>query len=108
MKLRHFIDIMEHTVTDKTPLGKVRTWTKRETLPCLVRLESLEGRSKYQQIGHSEVNQSVVFRMPISLAMKENMFRYNGKWLEIVEPPGNPDGVNRYVTISVRSTEEPT
>lgn len=104
MILRHDVDVLEET-WENTPLGRVSTWTTRETIPCLVKLESLEGRGKFEQLGYSEVKRTVVFRGPVNLSIKDRLL-FEGQLLEIIEPPGNPDGVNRFVTVSVREIEE--
>ena len=104
MILRHEVDIMSEQVVNSGAMGDEKEWVAvEECVPCLVRLENLDGRAKYQQIGHSTVTNSVVFR-DVDLTM-DHKLKWGDQWLEIIESPGNPDGVGRYVTVLVRPWE---
>lgn len=65
---------------------------------------SLDGRTQFQQIGHSSVAGKLIFRGPLGfdLNMANHRFNYKGEYYEAVEPPSNPDTVNRFVSITVR------
>lgn len=104
---REQLDVYEHTPVSKGPLGEVKEWAFRESIPAIQRLESLEGRAKHQQIGHSAAKKSFVVRGPAELTINERL-KCGNQWYAIEEPPGNPDGLGRLVTIYVREIEEPS
>lgn len=86
------------------PLGPTEEWTNVATLWGAFAEVSLEGRTQYQQIGHSSVAGKLIFRGPLgfSLNMANHRFIYKGEYYEAVEPPSNPDSTNRFVSIVVK------
>ena len=86
------------------PMGTTVEWVAIATLWGGFAEVSLEGRTQFQQIGHSSVAGKLVFRGPLGfdLKMADHRFKYKGEYYEAVEPPSNPDTVNRFVSIVVQ------
>ncbi len=104
-RLRHRIVVLEKN-SSPGPLGRDLDKRKVAMLWGAFIELGLDGRAKYQQIGHTAVTGKMIFRGPVSLDMSRHSFFYKGKEYEAVEPPGNPDTQERYITIVVR--ERPT
>ena len=100
-RLRHRIEVQEKRETPG-PLGPNIEWVKvAERWGAFVEI-NLDGRAQYQQIGHSSVAGRLVFRGPLDLNMANHRFLYKGEYYETVEPPSNPDTVNRLVSVVVK------
>ena len=86
------------------PMGTTVEWIKVAELWGGFAEVSLDGRAKFQQIGHSSVAGKLIFQGPlgVDLKMAEHRFVYKGEHYEAVEPPGNPDTLNRFVSIVVK------
>ena len=102
-QLRHRIKV-EQKDSVPGPLGPTEEWVTVAELWGGFAEMSLEGRTQFQQIGHSSVAGKLVFRGPLgfNLDMANHRFVYKGEYYEAVEPPSNPDTVNRFVTIVVK------
>lgn len=86
------------------PLGSTVEWVPIAELWGGFAEVSLEGRTQFQQIGHSSVAGKLVFRGPLGfdINMANHRFSYKGEYYEAVEPPSNPDSTNRFVSIVVQ------
>lgn len=102
-RLRHRIKVIEET-SERGPLGPTITQTEIATLWGAFAELSLEGRAKYQQIGHSTVAGKFVFRgtLGFELKMSKHKLKFNGEYYKAIEPPGNPDTLNRFISIVVK------
>jgi hypothetical protein len=102
-QLRHRIKV-ERKDSVPGPLGPTEEWVTVAEFWGGFAEVSLEGRTQFQQIGHSSVAGKLVFRGPLgfNLDMANHRFVYKGEYYEAVEPPSNPDSINRFVTIVVK------
>jgi len=101
--LRHRIKV-EEKHEEQGPLGPIVEWTTVAELWGGFAEVSLEGRAQFQQIGHTSIAGKLMFRSPLGfdLNMANHRFVYKGEHYEAVEPPSNPDSINRFVTIVVK------
>lgn len=101
--LRHRI-IIEEKKEEAGPFGVDVKWVPVAERWGGFAEVNLEGRAQYQQIGHSSVTGKLIFEGPLGfeLGMAKHRFKIRGECFEAVEPPSNPDTVNRFVSIVVR------
>jgi hypothetical protein len=101
--LKHRIKV-EELRQEHGPLGPIEEWVPITELWGGFAEVSLEGRAQFQQIGHTSIAGKLIFRGPLEfdLNMANHRFVYKGEYYEAVEPPSNPDTVNRFVSIVVQ------
>lgn len=100
-RFKHRIAIQRKEQTDG-PLGPTVEWVDKEIRWGRFTYTSIEGRAKYQQIGHSAVAGTILFRGPVEIDMANHRFVFQGQHYEAIEPPVNRDTVNRLVSIAVQ------
>lgn len=95
---------VEELKSEPGPLGPTEEWVPVAERWGAFAEVSLDGRVQYQQIGHSTVVGRFIFPRPLGfdLAMANYRFLFKGDYYEAVEPPSNPDGTNRFVSITVK------
>lgn len=105
--LMHQIDVIEETRVSG-PLGPTITEETIATFWGAFAEVSLEGRAQFQQIGHSVVAGKLMFNGPLGfdLDMAKHKFKYKGDYYEAIEPPSNPDTLNRFISIVVKKVPQ--
>jgi head-tail adaptor len=88
------------------PDGTTETWEDVETRWAAVSLVSLEGRTRYQQIGHSEVQNEIRFRGPVDITLANHRFKWRDQYFEAIEPPGDPSTVGKGIIVAVREIDD--
>ena len=80
------------------PMGTVKEWQDTETYWATKIYISIEGREKFQQVGHSDIDFYLRFSHPIDISLADNRFKINGKYYEAIEPPQERGLISRRAT----------
>ena len=84
------------------PMGTVKEWSDVETYWATKIYISIEGREKFQQIGHSDIDFYLRFSHPIDISLADNRFKIvendNPVYYEAIEPPQERGLISRRST----------
>ena len=89
---------VQEYVEVKDPMGTTKEWQDVETYWATKIYISIEGREKFQQIGHSDIDFYLRFSHPIDISLADNRFEINGKYYEAIEPPQERGLISRRAT----------
>ena len=96
------VTVQEYVEIDD-PMGAVKEWSDVETYWATKIYISIEGREKFQQIGHSDIDFYLRFSHPIDISLADNRFKIDGKYYEAIQPPEQRGLISRRTTkIAVR------
>lgn len=104
-RYRHRVTIQERR-TIPGPDGPITEWVNAETRWARVVLVGLEGREKYQQLGHSQVRNAIHFRGAVDVTLGQHRFKWRGKSYVPIEPPADPTGMGTETVVAVAEAEE--
>ena len=95
------VTIQEY-VEIEDPMGTVKDWQDVEKYSPFVWATkiyiSIEGRERFQQIGHSDIDFYLRFSHPIDISLADNRFKIDGKYYEAIEPPQERGLISRRAT----------
>lgn len=102
---RHRVTKQERN-TVPGPTGPETTWTDVKSYFAWVGLVALEGRERYQQLGHSTTRYEIKIRGPVDVEMGKHRFLWGDRALLPVEPPGDPSGMGKETVIAAEVVEK--
>lgn len=91
------VTLQEYTEVDD-PLGTVREWQDVETYWAKKIYISIDGRAKFEQIGHSNIDFYLRFNYRLDLELSKHRFKIDGKIYEVISPPEHRQAISRVIT----------
>ena len=102
--LNQRVDIQEK-IENRTALGVEKEWVTVETRYALILELDTKGQHQHQQIQHTEITNTIVFRGPVSIKLN-NRIRCKDQYYQPLAPPKNTDRTNRYVSLPVKQVPQ--
>jgi len=97
---------VQERITETTATGVKRFWRDKEVRWGRMVLIGLDGRAKYEQVGYTNVSHNLILRGSLDLSLSKIRFIWRNRIYEPIEPAGDPDGFDDYVTMLVRHVQE--
>jgi len=104
-RYRHRVTIQERQTTPG-PDGPITDWVDVKTRWARVVLVGLEGREKYQQLGHSQVRNAIHFRGAVAITMGQHRFKWRNSFYLPIEPPADPTGAGTETVVTITEVKE--
>ena len=80
------------------PMGTTKEWQDVKTYWATKIYISIEGREKFQQIGHSDIDFYLRFSHSIDISLADNRLKIDGKYYEAIQPPEQRGLISRKAT----------
>jgi head-tail adaptor len=103
----HRVTIQEKTGVTATADGPVTEWGDVETRWARVVLVSLDGRQKFQQLGHSSVTNRIHFQGRVEVELGQHRFKWRDEYYYPIEPPGEPSGMGLETIVAIGGGNDP-
>lgn len=89
--VQEFVEVVD-------PMGTAREWSDAGTYWATKIYISIDGKEKFQQIGHSDIDFYLRFSHPIDISLADNRFKFDDKYYEAIQPPEQRGLISRRTT----------